>query len=178
MQTLLVPVVAQGGLLLCCLSDGNGNNGLADGAEGKSGKFDMLPGEGDTNDGDGTGEGAAQMSESDPESRKQQPDDIADAAKDAGADIGLSCQHITRDRHGAEGQKGKFPHDKAGASPRNADDADEAEQPGHPPGETHEYAAENEPQDIAETAESLHACASVGTGRKKARVSGLCIVKS
>ena len=132
------------------------HDGLADGAQGQGSQLDVLPGEGDADDCHGAGQGREQMAAGDPDTAEQQPDDIAHGAQRAGADVAFAGKDVTGDRHAAEGHEGETGHDEAGPAPGDADDADEAEHARDAPEQAGTQTEGKEPEDIAETAQSLH----------------------
>lgn len=132
------------------------HDGLADGAQGQGRQLDVLPGEGDADDGHGAGQGREQVAAGDPDAAKQQPDDVAHRAQRAGADVAFTGEDVTGDRHAAEGHEGETGHDEAGPAPGDADDADEAEHARDAPEQAGAQTEGEEPEDIAETTQSLH----------------------
>ena len=100
--------------------------------------------------------GREQMPAGDPDTAEQQPDDIAHGAQRAGADVAFAGKDVTGDRHAAEGHEGETGHDEAGPAPGDADDADEAEHARDAPEQAGTQTEGEEPEDIAETAQSLH----------------------
>ena len=148
--------LAPGGGLFRCIGHAGVHDGLADGAQGQGSQLDVLPGEGDADDYHGAGQGREQMPAGDPDTAEQQPDDIAHGAQRAGADVAFAGKDVTGDRHAAEGHEGETGHDEAGPAPGDADDADEAEHARDAPEQAGTQTEGEEPEDIAETAQSLH----------------------
>ena len=148
--------LAPGGGLFRCIGHAGVHDGLADGAQGQGSQLDVLPGEGDADDCHGAGQGREQMPAGDPDTAEQQPDDIAHGAQRAGADVAFAGKDVTGDRHAAEGHEGETGHDEAGPAPGDADDADEAEHARDAPEQAGTQTEGEEPEDIAETAQSLH----------------------
>lgn len=148
--------LAPGGGLFGGLGHAGVHDGLADGAQGQGRQLDVLPGEGDADDGHGAGQGREQMAAGDPDAAEQQPDDVAHRAQRAGADVAFTGEDVTGDRHAAEGHEGETGHDEAGPAPGDADDADEAEHARDAPEQAGAQTEGEKPEDIAETTQSLH----------------------
>src|SRR5204862_7895201 len=103
---------------------------------------------GNANDGDEAEDSDTEMGDRQPDAGEQEPDDIADEAERAGADILLARQHLAADRLIAEGQKGEVSDVEGGAAPGNADDRDEHDEGGQKPGEPHQQSAADQPEKI------------------------------
>lgn len=148
--------LAPGGGLLGGFGHAGVHDGLADGAQGQGSQLDVLPGEGDADDGHGAGQGREQMPAGDPDTAEQQPDDIAHGAQRAGADVAFTGEDVAGDRHAAEGHEGETGHHEAGPAPGDTDDADEAEHARDAPEQAGTQTEGEEPENIAETTQSLH----------------------
>src|SRR5437762_5779466 len=108
----------------------------------------MRPAEGNADDGDEAKDSDTEMGDRQPDARQQEPDDIADEAERAGADILLARQLVAVDRLIAEGQEGEMRDVEGGAAPGNADDGDEHDEGGQKPGEPHQQSAADQPEKI------------------------------
>ena len=106
------------------------------------------------------------MSDSQPDARQQQPDDIARRAEGSRTDIVPAGQHVAPDDILAEGEKGEGTQHKAGPRPGDADDGDERQRTEEPPRQPHDKTAENEPQNIAQHAHDNSPCARERQGRR------------
>ncbi len=116
----------------------------------------MLNAERDADDGDEAGQRRGDVADGQPDPDQHEPDDVANQPHGAGA-------HVAQPRHGlavdcllAKREEGEGADDEAGASPGDADEGDETEQSGQPPGQPHEDASQYEPEQIEQEAEKGH----------------------
>ena len=137
-----------GSLPPCRGRDFLGNHGHADGRERDPGELQVLPAERDTDDGHKVRDGATDVPQRQPDPGADEPDDVADGAQGAGADVVDLLEFTPADRLLPEGEEREVAHDEAGPAPRDADDGDVGDDARQPPGESHEDSTKDEPEKI------------------------------
>jgi hypothetical protein len=116
----------------------------ADGPEGKTGKLQMRPCEGQTDDRNGERDRGEHMTDGKPPAGEQKPDDVAQNAQWAGADI-LAVKPCASVGLSAERPERVNAVVKRCARPRNANDGDDHEKRRNKPADRGKRASEDEP---------------------------------
>ena len=111
----------------------------------------MLDGKRDADDGDEAGHRRHEVTEGQPPAGQDEPDDIAQKAQNASADVTFSGEFFPVDGFLAEGKEGELPDHETRTPPRDADDRQKGQRAGQPPSQPHEKAAQDEPENIAES---------------------------
>ena len=108
----------------------------------------MLDAKGNTNDRGETGQGGGEVANRQPPAHHQKPDHVAREPQGTGTQIGWTSELPAADGLLAKGPKGEAADHKAGPSPGQANDRDDAEHTRQPPAQAHHQPAEHKPQNI------------------------------
>ena len=95
------------------------------------------------------------MTDRQPHTGEQKPDDIADQAQRPRPEVLSPGQILAAHCLLAEGPEGELADDETGLAPRNSDDGNKRQQADQPPAEPHQNAAHDEPQQVSECAHGL-----------------------
>ena len=115
-----------------------------EGQQGQGNQFEMLFGKGDADDGDGENQSRYQMDDHDLPSEKDGPDDVEQQV-DAAPGVAGFNDRFAKGREGGNAEFDRL-HTEG-----DADDGEAEQQPAQDVTQTSEKAAEDKPNDIAET---------------------------
>ena len=113
----------------------------------------MLDAEGNANDADEAGESAAEVTQSQPPARHNEPDHIAQNADGASSQICSALEVSSVDGLSAEGPKGETADHPATAGPGKTHHRDGAQHCNEPPAQRHGQASQDDPQQVEQGSE-------------------------
>src|ERR1700761_133405 len=144
------------------------HDGLADRPERDAGKLQMRPRKGKADDGDRHQHGGDDMAEREPPAGEDEPDQIADKTKRAGAGVVLARDVIAAHSPRAERQQGVCRDVEGRPRPGKPDDGHGHDDGSPQPAERHPGAAQENPEDIQKDRNRLHGTTSLRRANSQA----------